>query len=150
MTVRRTLTWIAVAALGVGLTTGMTITTTLLSQQPIALASEPLSAGDALAAQKAPVANVPTVRHRRKAKALHRTPGAMLRVSTTSAMPRVSTTSAPQASMEPVTPVAPVGTPAPSVTTRVVRSGSSGDQAGQDTVQSQEGDVQSEQRGADD
>ena len=53
MNVRRTLTWIAVAALGVGLTTALTITTTLLSQQPVALASEPLSAGDTLVPQRA-------------------------------------------------------------------------------------------------
>ena len=46
---RRTLIWLAVAPLGIGLTTGLTITTTLLTQQPIGLASEPLSAGDALA-----------------------------------------------------------------------------------------------------
>jgi hypothetical protein len=46
---RRTLIWLAVAPLGIGLTTGLTITTTLLSQQPIGLASEPLSAGVALA-----------------------------------------------------------------------------------------------------
>jgi hypothetical protein len=46
---QRTLLWLAVAPIGIGLTTGLTITTTLLTQQPIGLASEPLSAGDALA-----------------------------------------------------------------------------------------------------
>ena len=49
MGLRRTLTWLAIAPLGLGLTTGLTITTTLLTQQPIGLSSEPLSAGDALA-----------------------------------------------------------------------------------------------------
>ena len=47
MSLRRTFIWLAVAPLGIGLTTGLTITTTLLTQQPIGLASEPLSAGDA-------------------------------------------------------------------------------------------------------
>ena len=49
MGLRRTYTWLAIAPLGLGLTTGLTITTTLLTQQPIGLSSEPLSAGDALA-----------------------------------------------------------------------------------------------------
>ena len=67
MTPRRTLTWVAVAALGVGLTTAMTITTTLLAQQPIGLSSESPSAGNALVP---PVAEVPlaVVRHRAKPK----------------------------------------------------------------------------------
>ena len=58
---RRTLIWLAVAPLGIGLTTGLTITTTLLTQQPIGLASEPLSAGDALAppTTKAPAGKRP-------------------------------------------------------------------------------------------
>jgi hypothetical protein len=49
MSLRHTFTWLAIAPLGLGLTTGLTITTTLLSQQAIGLSSEPLSAGDALA-----------------------------------------------------------------------------------------------------
>jgi len=59
--------WFAVAALGVGLTTAMTITTTLLAQQPIGLSSEPLSAGNALVP---PAASAPpaVVRHRAKPK----------------------------------------------------------------------------------
>ena len=53
MSLRRTLMWLTVAPLGLGLTTGLTITTTLLTQQPIGLGSEPLSAGDALAPRAA-------------------------------------------------------------------------------------------------
>lgn len=49
MTIRRALVWAAVAVLGVALTTGATITTTLLSQQPTGLSSEPVLAGNALA-----------------------------------------------------------------------------------------------------
>jgi hypothetical protein len=72
MGLRRTYTWLAIAPLGLGLTTGLTITTTLLTQQPIGLSSEPLSAGDALAprvttaaageirAHAAPSASAPT------------------------------------------------------------------------------------------
>jgi hypothetical protein len=53
MSLRHTFTWLAIAPLGLGLTTGVTITTTLLSQQAIGLSSEPLSAGDALAPRAA-------------------------------------------------------------------------------------------------
>ena len=52
MTFRRTLIWSAVAVLGVALTTGATITTTLLSQQPTGLSSEPVLAGNALAPER--------------------------------------------------------------------------------------------------
>ena len=156
MNVRRTLTWIAVAALGVGLTTAMTITTTLLSQQPIALASEPLSAGDALVAQKVLTANVATVGHRVKAKPHHRvtlklkpypviaTQRPVVQVTTT------TTTTVAPASPKPVRPLAPIVAKAPNVTTTVESSGSSGDQGSRDGAQQREGDVQSEQRGADD
>lgn len=157
MNVRRTLTWVAVAMLGVGLTTAMTMTTTLLTQQSIALSSEPLSAGNALVPRKAAApANAKTVvRHGTKAK-----PRAVV---------RVPTTSAPAASAKHVSPPAPSGTqpsvthassgtPTPTVThgtvarkpKGVVPSESSGDQGNQDSEQDQEGAVQSEQRGDDD
>ena len=153
MNVRRTLTWIAVAALGVGLTTAMTITTTLLSQQPIALASEPLSAGDALVAQKVLTANVATVGHRVKAKPHHRVTLKLKPypvIATQRPVVQVTTTTVAPASPKPVGPLAPIVAKAPTVTTTVESSGSSGDQGSRDGAQQQEGDVQSEQRGADD
>lgn len=155
MNVRRTLTWIAVAALGVGLTTAMTITTTLLSQQPIALASEPLSAGDALVAQKVLTANVATVGHRVKAKPHHRVtlklkPYPVIATQRPVVQVTTTTTTVAPASPKPVGPLAPIVAKAPTVTTTVESSGSSGDQGSRDGAQQQEGDVQSEQRGADD
>ena len=155
MNVRRTLTWIAVAALGVGLTTAMTITTTLLSQQPIALASEPLSAGDALVAQKVLTANVATVGHRVKAKPHHRVtlklkPYPVIATQRPVVQVTTTTTTVAPASPKPVGPLAPIVAKAPTVTTTVESSGSSGDQGSRDGAQQHEGDVQSEQRGADD
>lgn len=157
MNVRRTLIWVAVAALGVGLTTAMTMTTTLLTQQSIALSSEPLSAGNALVPHKALApANAKTVvRHGAKAK-----PRGVVRVPTTSASPASAehvSPSAPSRTQPSVTHASSV-TPTPTVThgtvarkpKGVVPSGSSGDQGNQDSKRDQEGAVQSEQRGADD
>ena len=135
--------WIAVAVLGVGLTTAMTITTTLLSQQPIALASEPLSAGNALAARSLPAAKTLTNHHRRPIKRHHR----LAHTLTVSLMPRpavrLPATTPPPAAL-------PVTARARTVTTRRAPDGSSGDQGSHDGTQSQKGDVQAGQSGADD
>ena len=147
MNARRTLTWIAVAVLGVGLTTAMTITTTLLSQQPIALASEPLSAGNALVAPRAPTKRAPAI-HRRGMPKRHR-------VAQHSARPApVSPTQRPAVPLPATTPPAvaaqPVRPYATTVTTRRAPIVSSDDQRSQDRTQSQEGDAQAGQSGADD
>jgi uncharacterized membrane protein YgcG len=102
MTTRRALTWVAVAALGVGLTTALTITTTLLAQQPIGLSSEPPSAGNALVPR---VASAPAavIRHRAKPKPKSK--------------PKPPATSPHRASrhVPPVVPAAPIPAPAPAV-----------------------------------
>jgi outer membrane biosynthesis protein TonB len=106
---RRTLIWLAVAPLGIGLTTGLTITTTLLTQQPIGLASEPLSAGDALAPPdtKAVAGEAPA--HAAKpARALLPHGGRALSTSA----PRPPRASVPPPAITPPPP-APVVTPPP-------------------------------------
>lgn len=147
MNARRTLTWIAVAVLGVGLTTAMTITTTLLSQQPIALASEPLSAGNALVAPRAPRKRAPVIRHR-PAKHHHRVAHPSVRPA------GVSPTQRPAVPLPATTPPAvaaqPVRPYATTVTTRRAPVVSSDDQRSRDRTQSQEGDAQAAQSGADD
>ena len=152
MNLRRTLTWVSVAALGVGLTTAMTITTTLLSQQPIALSSEPLSAGNALAPRTTlvPASAKTVVRHRAKAK-LHQRAASE---PTTAPVLRTPRASLPSGTQSLSLTHASSGTQTPTVVNstvarkpkRVVRSGSSGDQGNQ----GQEGTVQSRQDSADD
>ncbi len=140
MTVRRTLTWIAVAALGVGLTTAMTITTTLLSQQPVALASEPLSAGNALVPQRAsaPAKPMTTVARRVKKAKGHHHVAATPNISPPVLAPRV---------VVPLLPASAPTKPRVSVPSRA-RGASSGDGAGGE--QQQAHDSQSGQDNADD
>jgi hypothetical protein len=155
MNIRRTLTWVAVAALGVGLTTAMTITTTLLSQQPIALASEPLSAGNTLVPQTPAAATSRTAVHHRAAK-VHRRVTARRKPAPAKATPQVvqapAVTSArgpavTSAATVPTTPlVRTTGAPAPK---HVVSTDNSGDQGGKDGAQ-RENDVQADQPVADD
>lgn len=113
MKLRQTLTWAGVAALGVGLTTAVTITTTLLSQQPIALASEPLSAGNALVPPKArrhvttvtraAVHNAePARKHAHAKAAIHPKPTTHPKPSTQAEQPAVARTATAAASPAPV------------------------------------------------
>jgi hypothetical protein len=154
MNIRRTLTWVAVAALGVGLTTAMTITTTLLSQQPIALASEPLSAGNTLVPRTPVVAKARTIAHHRAAKVRHRvtsrpkpapskTPARVIQLPATSARASAVT---PAATVSTTPVVRTTVTPAPK---HVVPADNSGDQSG-DGAKQNETDVQARQSGADD
>jgi hypothetical protein len=154
MNIRRTLTWVAVAALGVGLTTAMTITTTLLSQQPIALASEPLSAGNTLVPQTPAAATSRTAVHHRAAK-VHRRVTARPKPAPAKTTPQVVQAPATSARGPAVTSAATVpttplvrttGAPAPK---HVVSTDNSGDQGGKDGAQ-RENDVQADQPVADD
>ena len=144
MNVRRTLTWIAVAALGVGLTTAMTIATTLLSQQPIALASEPLSAGDPLVAPKvpAPVSAGPAVRRGAKANLHHRITRRPI------AGPPVATPR--PVGQRPTTSVQAAAAGHASRSASDPQGANPGDTGSQNGAPQQEGDVQSGQHGADD
>jgi hypothetical protein len=110
MGLRRTLTWIAIAPLGLGLTTGLTITTTLLTQQPIGLSSEPLSAGDALA----PRATTPAAE--RRAHAVRPASGAVSHGGRAVATGRADTQPVASASPPAVPPSPPAPPPAAATT----------------------------------
>ena len=101
MRLRHTFTWLAIAPLGLGLTTGVTITTTLLSQQAIGLSSEPLSAGDALA-PRATAAKASGIR----AHARHPAPAPVPHGgrATTTAAPRAEPASVTAPTVAPTTP----------------------------------------------
>lgn len=110
MGLRRTLTWIAIAPLGLGLTTGLTITTTLLTQQPIGLSSEPLSAGDALA----PRATTPA--GERRAHAVRSASAAVPHGGRAVATGRAGTQPVASASPPAITPSPPAPPPAATTT----------------------------------
>lgn len=107
MSVRQTFTWLAIAPLGLGLTTGLTITTTLLTQQPIGLSSESLSAGDALAPRITTTATKGI-----RAHAPHSTPAPIAHGG------RAESTAVPRTHPGTVTPrIATPSTPTPSTPT---------------------------------
>ena len=139
VTVRHTLPWVAVAAVGVALTTAMTITTTLLTQQSIALSSEPLSAGNALVPLKplVPASAKKVVRVNAKPKPL-----AVVQAPAASAP---TLTHALSTTRMPVAPATVASTPK-----RAIHRGASGEQGNQDGAQNQDGAVQSGQNEADD
>ena len=155
MNTRRTLTWLAVAAFGVGLTTAVTITTTLLSQQPIALASEPLSAGNTLVPTTVVTASPAPAhlagKHRRTAK--RRQPAAKRRRHAVTTLTR----SVPSASVTPSVVVKPTavasaapktaGSPAQLPNRPVARTSTSGEQSGRDSGNRKD---EADQRTADD
>ncbi|HET6174494.1 MAG TPA: hypothetical protein VFD90_17945 [Gaiellales bacterium] len=114
MSLRRIFTWLVIAPLGIGLTTGLTITTTLLTQQPIGLASEPLSAGDALAPHAATIAARAvdsSSAHQAPAPGAHGGRAVMIQAATT--QPATTTSPADPVAQSPATPATNVPAPVP-------------------------------------
>ena len=97
MTVRRATAWLVAAVLGVGLTAATTLTTTLLADQPIGVAGEPLSAGVALAPRQAPP--------RLQVRVVHRPPAKHVRKGVVQA---TRTISLPSSTVPAVTTPAPI------------------------------------------
>ena len=95
MKVPATIRWVALALLGLLIAAGVSIAASSLVSQQIGLASEPISAGDALAPKASSRAN------------RHQGPRHKASPAKTPTEPPAETTAPPPASTEPQSPVAP-------------------------------------------